>query len=369
MTSRSALAALVVLALTAADGLALDQPVSARKLILRRTASGQEKIAFLTKDSAILFPPIGSADDPATGTPGGATIELFSELQGASTITVPAAVGWFSRDGSPSFYKFVNKLAPNGVSTVSSLLVKNGKAIRLRGAATGFAGTGKLGRVGIRITMGTLRTCALFDDTSIKRDEGRVFLARNAVADGLTDCSNTSLGGPTCVDGNAPACGGTCPAGSECGSPDLNTCECIPSAQPCGGTAPVCNGECPTGTTCGSVGGLPYSQCDCIPTGGPTACGDGNAPACGGTCPSGLGCFGVTATIGGISLSDCECLLGPPPPDPCGSCPSGAACLSLPGTGPVCLAFCTGGLGAPLCGGTCLPGSACTNVGALCVCE
>jgi hypothetical protein len=369
MISRPALAALAMLALTATDGLALDQPVSARKLILRHTASGQEKISLLIKDPAILFPPIGSADDPATGTPGGATIELFSELQGQSTIIVPGAVGWFSRDGSPALYKFVNKLAPEGVSTVSSLLVKNGKAIRLRGAATGFDGTGKLGRIGVRITMGSLRTCALFDDTTVKRDEGRVYMARDAASEGLADCSNGSLGGPSCTDGTGPTCGGTCPAGSQCGSPDLTSCECIPAAQPCGGTAPVCNGECPTGTVCGNVGGLPYSQCDCIPEGGTTACGDANAPTCGGDCPTGLGCLGVTLSVGPVTLTDCECLLGSPPPDPCAACGSGSTCLSLPGVGPVCLSLCTGGLGAPLCGGTCQGGTSCTSVGALCVCE
>src|SRR5512143_3780422 len=112
MISRPAIAALALLALTATRGLALDQPVSGRKIVLRHTASGQEKISFLIKDPAILFPAIGSADDPATGTPGGAIVELFSELQGPSTIVVPGAVGWFSRDGSPAIYKFVSKLAP-----------------------------------------------------------------------------------------------------------------------------------------------------------------------------------------------------------------------------------------------------------------
>jgi hypothetical protein len=368
MISRPALVALALLALTAADGLALDQPVSARKLILRHTASGQEKISFLIKDPAILFPPIGSADDPATGTPGGAVIELFSELQGQSTIVVPGAVGWFSRDGSPALYKFVNKLAPDGVSTVSSLLVKSGKAIRLRGASTGFGGTGQLGRIGVRITMGSLRTCALFDDTTIKRDEGRVYLARDAASEGLADCSNGSLGGPTCADGTGPACGGTCPAGSECGAPDLNTCECIAAAQPCGDTAPVCNGECPTGEVCGNVGGLPYSSCACLPGGVTNPCGDGIYPTCGGDCPSGLGCFGVTFGFGGLTLSGCECLLGPPPPDPCGGCPAGFECIYGPGIGPFCLAFCSGGQGAPVCDGACPAGTSCMNAGGVCAC-
>ena len=63
------------------------------------------------------FPPIDSADDPASGTPGGVTIELFSQNMGAGTIIIPSAVGWITKDGTPALYKFVNKLAPTGVSS------------------------------------------------------------------------------------------------------------------------------------------------------------------------------------------------------------------------------------------------------------
>src|SRR5689334_24587092 len=160
---RSSIAGALLLLTFALQAWAVDQPLDARKLTLRRTASGQEKLSFLTKDPNIPFPAIGSADDPAKTS--GVVIELFSQNAGQGTLVIPNAVGWLTRDGSPSLYKFVNKLAPTGVSTISSFLLKNGKAIRVRGASTGLPSGGTLGPVGIRITMGSLRACALFDAT------------------------------------------------------------------------------------------------------------------------------------------------------------------------------------------------------------
>ena len=362
------LVAVIVLLISAWESTALDQPVSARKLIMRRTASGQEKVSFLTKDEAIPFPAFGSADDPASGTPGGVTIELFTQNQGMATLVVPAAVGWLTRDSSPPFFKFVNKLAPGGVSVVSSLLLKSGHAIRLRSAATGLPLSGALGAVGIRITIGSLRTCALFDASTIERDEGRTFLARDAVPDGLADCSNASLGGPTCSETfDAPTCGGTCPPGSACGSRDLSTCECIDANQPCGGTAPACNGECPAGEVCGNTGGVPYPGCGCLPAGSVASCGT-TYPTCGGECPVGLDCFGVTFGFGGLTLNGCECLSGPPT-DACGGCPAGFQCIVGPGFPAACLAFCTGPSGAPVCDGTCPASYTCTSIGGTCICQ
>lgn len=367
---RSAVLGVVVVLFAASEVPALDQPITARKLTLRRTASGQEKLSFLTKDPAFLFPAIGSADDPATGTPGGVVIELFSEHMGSVAIDVPGAVGWFARDGHPASYKFINKQAPNGVSTVSSMLIKSGRAIRLRGTSVGFGATGALGTVGVRITMGSLRSCALFDENAIRRDEGRVFLARNATTGGLTDCSDESLGlmPVPCGGGDpAPVCGGTCPSGSECATRDLSTCECIAAAQPCGDTDPVCNGECPVGEACGSIGGLPLPSCACLPETS-TPCGEPGGGSCGGDCPAGLSCYGVSFPVGPVTLTGCECLSAPPV-DACGGCPPGFDCIAGPGFGPFCLAFCSGGSGAPVCDGGCPGSSSCTNIGGTCVCQ
>jgi hypothetical protein len=351
------------------DASALDQPVSALKLVLRHNAAGAEKLSFLTKDSAVPFPAIGSADDPAGGTPGGVTIELFSRDAGAVTITIPPTVGWFTRDAS---YKFVNKLAPGGVSTVSAFLLKSGRAIRLRGAAVGLTTPTATtrGPIGIRITMGSLRTCALFDESTIDRDDPRVYLARDAKSEAIPDCTNGTLGGFTCVDSaDAPVCGGTCPAGTACGTRDLSTCECIDAAQACGGTWPVCNGECPTGFECGATGGFPLTGCGCVPA-GTTACF--GSSACGGSCPDGLSCFTNSINLPVGSFSWCECLTGPPT-DACGGCPPGFECEVIPGPGTQgsCLPVisCNGPSGYPTCDGTCPTGNTCQAVApAFCAC-
>jgi hypothetical protein len=364
MLLRATIVGVLVLSTFTLEAHAIDQPVAARKLTLRRTAGGQEKLSFLTKDPAVLFPPIGSADDPTSGTPGGVTIELISQNAGTATLTIPPAVGWFTREGSPSLYKFVNKLAPIGVSPISSYLLKNGRAIRIRGASTGFPSGGTLGPIAIRITMGSTRVCARFDASKIRRDEGRVFLARDAEVGTLTDCSSMSLGGFTCADGgDAPSCGGSCPTGSECGTlADLSGCICISSAQPCGGTSPVCNGACPSGSECGATGGFPLTGCGCVPTASTPCYG---SDACGGSCPTGLSCFpnGINLPIG--SFSWCECLSGPPV-DACGGCPPGFQCNVLPGTPvqSICVPTisCNGASGYPTCGGPCPVDTTCTAV-------
>ena len=45
-----------------------DQPISAAKLLLIRSGS-VEKLVFVSKDPAFLFPAVASQDDPGTGTP------------------------------------------------------------------------------------------------------------------------------------------------------------------------------------------------------------------------------------------------------------------------------------------------------------
>ncbi|HXJ35817.1 MAG TPA: hypothetical protein VMS22_17435 [Candidatus Eisenbacteria bacterium] len=365
--SRSLLVSAVLALLVPGEVGAADQPVSARKLILRRTAAGEEKLLFLAKDPQLLIPDIGSADDPASGTPGGITIELFSQNEGVGTLLVPPAVGWLVRDGSPATFKFVNKLAPDGVSPVFSLLLKKGRAIRIRAFGVGLPLAGRQGAIGIRITMGSTRNCALFDASTIRHDGSHLFFGRDADGTSIPDCSNTSLGGPTCVDSfDAPTCGGTCLDGSACGTRDLTTCQCIDAAQPCGDTWPVCNGECPAGQECGSVGGFPLPTCGCLPA-GTVACGD-TFPVCGGTCPAGLTCYANSIGLPIGNFDFCECL-AQPPVDPCGGCPVGSFCIGPPiFQTPSCVPTACGGT-YPTCGDPgCPTGSTCQAIAATGTC-
>jgi len=353
---------------------AADQPISAAKLVMKRGSNGKEKLAFVSKDPAFLFPAIGGADDPADGTPGGATVELFSANEGPATLVMPAGAGkpgWSVRAAGRSSFKYANPLSPTGDSPVRAALLKEGKVLKVTSRTVGGLPLATAqGAVGVRITTGSLRSCALFDAATIGKDEPGKFVARNAAAP--ADCSTATLGGPTCTElGDAPTCGGTCPPGSACGTRDLSTCECISSAAPCGDTYPVCNGECPVGETCGSTGGFPLPGCGCVPA-ATVACGS-TQPACDGTCPTGLSCFPNSLVLPIGTFDFCECLSGPPG-DPCGGCPPGFSCAIVPPSGdPLCYPeeLCNGASGYPTCDGSCSGGATCQVVAAgpgFCVC-
>ena len=88
-----------------------DQPISAAKLLLIRSGS-VEKLVFVSKDPAFLFPAVASQDDPGTGTPGGLQVDLFSpaESLGAS-LTAPAGVGnpgWSTNASAVPVHRFRN---------------------------------------------------------------------------------------------------------------------------------------------------------------------------------------------------------------------------------------------------------------------
>src|SRR5262249_5081925 len=51
------------------------------------------------------------------------------------------------------------------------------------------------GSVGIRITTGSLRSCARFAGASVRRDQAGLFIAVQTPSSALADCSNESLGG------------------------------------------------------------------------------------------------------------------------------------------------------------------------------
>jgi hypothetical protein len=61
-----AIALLMVAGFAIDPALALDQPVFGQKLVIKRAASGKDKLVVLLKDPTLIFPTIGGADDPST---------------------------------------------------------------------------------------------------------------------------------------------------------------------------------------------------------------------------------------------------------------------------------------------------------------
>jgi len=184
----------LLIASPAADAAAADQPIEGTKLVLTRSASGKEKLVFVSSDPAITTPAASSADDP---TLTGITIDLFSNLDGASTtLTIPDAVSaspalW--KETGPD-YKFVHKSAPDALSGAKVLLMKDGKKLKLVAKEVPLPLSGTNGFVTIRIAMGDTRYCARFNPANVKRDYAGRFIGKKAPASNVTDCSDFGMG-------------------------------------------------------------------------------------------------------------------------------------------------------------------------------
>jgi len=114
---------------------------------------------------------------------------MFSAGEGAATLTVPAGVRharWHTTTGVHARHRFVNRDAPSGASVVRFAPPETGKATDDRRACGGVPAAAAQGTIGVRVTTGGIRNCALFDAASVVRDEpgpsSRVAPARPSTA-------------------------------------------------------------------------------------------------------------------------------------------------------------------------------------------
>lgn len=158
---------------------------------------------------------------------------------------------------------------------------------------------------------------------------------------GMVTCCTSNNGKTKCRVQPVARCNarggisGSCTSCCESCNPSClgTTTTTVPPA--CGESAPACNGSCAAGSHCDSFG---PGDCGCLPD-GQTGCGEGPFPTCGGACPGGLACQAVQ--MGGeVSFTGCQCVGAA---STCG--PPGSAC-SAPGrcpVGAICNAFAAGG--------------------------
>jgi hypothetical protein len=227
-------------------GHAVDRPISGTKLVITRSSAGSEKLTFVSKDVGFLFPAIGGGDDPSAA---GASVTVVSPLEPPVTLAIPPGVGnpgWSAKDRTTlDAYQFANGAAPAGPSVVRSARLREKRGIKIVARESGLALAAAQGSVGIRITTGTLRSCARFDAATIVVDQPNRFVAHGAIATSLADCSDASLGAPPiCGDGvveGTERCDGTVgctvPATgvSGCFAPNSpNECQC------CGQDGEIC---------------------------------------------------------------------------------------------------------------------------------
>jgi hypothetical protein len=353
-----------------------DRPIDGRALKITQTATGA-RLVFVSRDPSLLFPAAGSADDPATGSPAGAVVEIFAQSEPSQSLSAPAGLGnpgWKVQTGANESYVYRSP-----TPAVRKIVLREDKLLKLLSDDAGLALTAPLGAVAIRFTTGSLRNCAVFPAATVRRDEAGRFVARDASASALSDCSDASLLAPLGLDcdskGDYPTCGGPCPEGSSCQTGPGDTCACVAPPQPCGATEPSCSGVCPSGEECvGILDGPPFgSSCVCTPI-GVTPCGAVDPQVCDngvGACPPDETCQFFRVDVG---IYICACF---DPNQPCGngpgSCPGDSQCEPVPtGNGYyTCVpTFCGGAY--PTCGGACSGGKSCVplDVGGagFCVC-
>lgn len=171
--------------------------------MLRRSSSGKEKLTFVSKDPAFLFPAVGGADDPTPSGSGGLVVELFSPgTPGGVALDAPGGIGnpgWSVRTSVPPRLQFKNAAAPGALSTFRAITLRQAKQLKLNGKEAGLDVSAPLGSVGIRITTGSLVNCARFGPGTVTKDASGTFVGRDALASALADCSNASLASPWTV--------------------------------------------------------------------------------------------------------------------------------------------------------------------------
>lgn len=360
MRIRTFLAAALLLVLgSVGSAQALDQPVAGQRLVMKRSGA-KGKITFAVKDPALPFPAIGGPDDPSVV---GALLEILPATVGAGALAVPAGLGkpgWTAKAARVSRYKYSRKVPFPPATVVTSLQLQQGGKLKIVVNGGLVDMPGGIGPVAVRVTVGSLRVCALFGAAAIGKDVAGRFSAAKAPAPAIADCSDASLGIP-CAVGGAPACGGACPGDGAC-TAYAGGCRCVSPSAPCGDTYPTCNGTCGDGDTCIATGG---GECACAPPGS-LGCGSTAAPTCGGACPTGDVCrpvFGVGPPTG---IESFACACGPPLPCAAGGgfdCPAGFGCGVNVGSGgqPGCAAMPCGGA-YPTCGGSCGDGGECQAI-------
>jgi hypothetical protein len=162
-----------------------DHPIVGKKLLLRRSSAGRERLIF-------------SGGDPGTVTVApfiedGARLEFFTAaVPTGIAMDLPASNWSVARQ---FVVRFANRAAPNDLSPLSTAVVESRRYVKTTGKLAGLALDAPLGRVGVRITAGDTRWCTLFTEAETIVDVPGRFSARRTPIDVVPDCRADSLGG------------------------------------------------------------------------------------------------------------------------------------------------------------------------------
>jgi hypothetical protein len=351
----------VVMLASTAPAQLVDHPVGGKRLFVQRNGS-EGKFLFVSKDPTLLFPVPGSPDDPRN--PNTPSVVLVTPVEAVQVAIPggPGSMGWKMTTSGVPTYVYKNPLAPVG-GFVRKLVLKQGKVLRVLSASPGLQLAAPSDRIGVSVTIGSLRNCTVFAGGAVRKDVAGKFVAGATPSPTIADCYNDTLLGVTTTTSTTSTtsttlgcdCGGTCAPTEYCvliGSPGGSSfCGCIPAGSTlCGSPGvPACGGECPTDMFCSAYfpqqpsSAGPFcacafagTQCDVsfawggAPSEGfPFACYPvpciGKFPMCTDACGDGGTCSAYT--VGG-GFSGCLCSVGEPCEDmsPGFVCPPGKFC-------------------------------------------
>jgi hypothetical protein len=194
---------------------AADTGISGQKIVLK-SRGAKQKLIFQSKDPAAPFPPIGSVDDPSAA---GLTIEVVTP-GGVGSLTASGGTGWRSRDAAIDSYAFKGASS----SPVRSIALKQGRTLKITTRSVPVAMTDPLGSVGLRLTMGGTRACALFDGATVVADVAGSFTAKTSAAP--AECSLATLGHPSVCGNGVLEEGERCEATSDAACPGECQADC-----------------------------------------------------------------------------------------------------------------------------------------------
>ena len=235
-TARSVVLGACVLLAGASAAPAADLPLSAVKLVAKQTAGGQ-KIVFVSRDASLPSPAAAEIGDPSVL---GLAVEVIAQSGAATPVfAVPPGVGTPGWTVKPSAWLYRNPDAPGGPTPVRRLVLKPGKRLKILVHTDDPEAAPPYGTAGVRITIDADRVCAYFDASRVRRDTAERFVARDAPAGGIADCTTASLSGvaPACGDGELNQASEECDGGSfdlvSCPDADEPMIECQDDCRCC----------------------------------------------------------------------------------------------------------------------------------------
>jgi GH35 family endo-1,4-beta-xylanase len=161
-----------------------DHPIAGTKLTLTRLGRRRAVVSLRSDDPGVVTPSPGSRNDPRRGDPGGASIELLRPDGVVHTLSVPAGRGWHVAEGTSTYWGAFGRRGP-----MLWMHMRQGGGLHLELWESDLTPSDALDGLRIRISMGSLRTCADFGPETIVESSRRRLVAEAAPKSAGYDCS------------------------------------------------------------------------------------------------------------------------------------------------------------------------------------